>query len=53
MHLSAVWLAPLGVGAVGAVALSALASRLRRQVEDLQKSMRPLRTGRDRSRRSG
>jgi hypothetical protein len=49
VHMSAVWLAPLGVGTVGALVVSALAYRLRRQVEELQKSMRPLRTGRDRA----
>ena len=43
MHLSPVWIAPLVAGAVGAVSLVAVAAVVRRQVSELQRSMRPLR----------
>lgn len=43
MHLNAVWMAPLIAGGVGAVALAAVAALVRRDVSELQKSMRPLR----------
>lgn len=46
MHLSAVWLLPFGAGAVAAAGLTLLAARLRREVDQLQRSMRPLRTDR-------
>lgn len=43
MHLSLVWIAPLVAGAVGAISLVAAAAVVRRQVSELQRSMRPLR----------
>jgi hypothetical protein len=46
MKLSAVWLVPLGIGVLGAGALGLVAARLRRDVAELQKSLRPLRVSR-------
>lgn len=43
MHLSPAWIAPLVAGAVGAVALVAAAAVVRKEVAELQRSMRPLR----------
>ena len=47
--MSSFWLVPLALGAVGAVALGVTARWLNRQVEELQRAMRPLRTGRTRN----
>ena len=49
MHLSPIWIAPLVAGAVGAVTLVAAAAIVRREVSELQGSMRPLRV-KDRTR---
>ena len=49
MHLSPLWIAPLVAGAVGAVALVGAAAVVRKEVAQLQRSMRPLRV-RDRIR---
>jgi hypothetical protein len=43
VHLSPVWIAPLIAGAVGAVTLVVTAAVLRKEVAELQRSMRPLR----------
>lgn len=43
MTLDAVWLVPLGAAAAGAAVLAVLSVRLRREVDRLQRSMRPLR----------
>jgi hypothetical protein len=43
VHLSPLWIAPLVAGGVGAAALVAAAAVVRREVSDLQRSMRPLR----------
>jgi len=54
VELSGWWWAPVIAGAAGAVVLSALATHLAREVDRLQKSLRPLRTTRvDKTRRSG
>ena len=46
--MSSLWLVPLALGALGAVGLGVAARWLNRQVEDVQRAMRPLRTGRSR-----
>ena len=43
MQLTSVWILPLCVGAAGAVALASVAALLRRDVTELQRSLRPLR----------
>lgn len=43
MHLTGAWIGLLVAGGVGAVALTALAAAVRREVAALQRSMRPLR----------
>jgi hypothetical protein len=41
--MSALWLAPLGVGAVGAVLLAVANRKLVRELDALRKALRPLR----------
>jgi hypothetical protein len=53
VHLSSVWLVPLIVGGVGAAGLATAAMLLGREVEKLQKSLRPLRATRRLSERPG
>ncbi len=43
MHLNAVWIAPLVAAGAGAVALAATAAAVRKEVADLQRTLRPLR----------
>jgi hypothetical protein len=45
--VSTLWLIPLGLGAVGALARAVTVRMLTRQVEALRESMRPLRAQRD------
>jgi TRAP-type mannitol/chloroaromatic compound transport system permease large subunit len=46
--MSTAWLAPLAVGAAGAIALAVTAHRLNRAVTRLRRSMLPLRVRRSR-----
>jgi hypothetical protein len=41
--MSVLWLAPLGVGAVGAVLLAVANRKLARELDALRKALRPLR----------
>ena len=50
MHPSLAWLIPLGVTGIGALVLSVVAVVIRRDVTELQKSMRTLRVPARRSR---
>ena len=43
MQLTTAWIVPLCVGAAGAVSLASIAALVRRDVTELQKSLRPLR----------
>jgi hypothetical protein len=45
--MSALWLIPLAVGALGALAGALTVRRLTREVEALRQAMRPLRAHRD------
>lgn len=44
MHLTTAWIVPLCVGAAGAVSLAAVAALVRREIAELQRALRPLRT---------
>ncbi|MDE3204631.1 MAG: hypothetical protein KGQ66_10445 [Acidobacteriota bacterium] len=43
MHLNGIWLIPMAVTGIGAAALALVAAAVRRDVADLQRSLRPLR----------
>lgn len=50
MHLTAAWIALLVAGGLGSLALATVAALLRRDISELQRSMRPLRVRSDRRR---
>lgn len=47
-----VWLVPLAAAGAGSLALALAAGALKREVDELHRALRPLRTGPDRRRRS-